>query len=111
MENGMSTGKRGKNKKAGQAEKLLLVLLDGHEVPVGEINTLLSSQFVIARISTYFWELRKAGAEIRRNRVGRKIVSYQLLNPEVMTAYARERKLIAPLPVVLTAEDLMVAAG
>ena len=105
----MSTGKRGKNKKAGQAEKLLLVLLDGHEVPVGEIESLLSSQFVFARISTYFWELRKMGADIRRNKVGRKIVSYQLLNPEHMTVLARERGLVAPLPVVLTAEDLMVA--
>lgn len=107
----MSTGKRGKNKKAGQPEKLLLVMLDGHEVPMDEIQTLLGSELVVARISTYFWELKKIGADIRRNRVGRKIVSYQLLNPEQMTTYARERGLIAPLPVVLTAEDLMVAAG
>jgi len=103
---------RGKNKKSGQPEKLLLVLLDGREVPVGEIEALLGSQVVLARLSTYFWELRKKfGAQIKTNRVGRKIVSHQLINVDEMTTYARERKLIAPLPVVLTADDLMVAAG
>jgi hypothetical protein len=52
-----------------------------------------------------------AGADIKRNKIGRKIVSYQLMNPEVMLAYAQQRGLVAPPPPVLTAEDLMVAAG
>jgi hypothetical protein len=102
---------RGKNKKTAQAEKLLLVLLDGHEAPVSEIQTLLSSHIVMNRFSAYLWDLKQIGAQIKRNRVGRNIVSYQLVNHEAMTAYARERELIPPPAVVLTASDLMVAAG
>jgi hypothetical protein len=108
MESNMS---RGKNKKTAQAEKILLVLLDGHEAPIGEIETLLSTHIVFNRFSAYLWDLKQIGAEIKRNRVGRKIVSYQLINTEVMQAYAQERGLIPPPAVTLTASDLMVAAG
>lgn len=105
-------GGRGKSKKISQAEKLLLVLLDGREVPISEIETLLATQLVLPRLATYCWDLRKKmGAVIRRNMVGGRIVSYQLQNAEEMLAYARSRGLVAPLPIVLTAEDLMVAAG
>jgi len=100
---------RGRGKGAGQSEKLLLVLLDGHEATVQEIETLLSSQIVMSKFSTYLWRLKKRGAYIRSNRVGRRIVSYQLQNPEEMRAYALERKLIAPPPVVLTAADFAIS--
>lgn len=102
---------RGKNKKTAQAEKLLLVLLDGHEAPVGEIEALLTAHIVMNRFSAYLWDLKQIGAEIKRNRVGRKIVSYQLVNTEAMNAYAQERGLIPPPAVTLSASDLMVAAG
>jgi hypothetical protein len=102
---------RGKNKKTAQAEKILLVLLDGHEAPIAELETLLTSHIVMNRFSAYLWDLKQIGAEIRRNRVGRKIVSYQLINVDAMKAYAQERGLIAPPAVALTASDLMVAAG
>lgn len=104
---------RGKSKKISQPEKLLLVLLDGHEAPMAELEALLGAQLVWARLPTYCWVLRQPdiGAIIRRNKVEKRIVSYQLENHEAMTLYARDRGLIAPLPVVLTPEDLMVAAG
>lgn len=101
---------RGRSKKGRQAEKILLVLLDGHETPVTELEHLLSSEIVFSRLSSYLWDLKKLGAYIRSNRIGRKIVSYQLQNPEEMHAYAQERKLIAPPPVVLTAADFAVSA-
>jgi hypothetical protein len=102
---------RGKNKKPRQAEKILLVLLDGHEATMGEIEATLNSQVEVYRISTYLWNLKTRGAEIKKIKVGRKIVAFQLLNVDTMTKYARDRGLIAPLPIALTAEDLMVAAG
>lgn len=105
----MSTG-RGRSKKISQAEKILLVLLDGHEAPIGEIETVLGGQIVFARLSAYLWDLKVVGAEVKRNKVGRKVVSVQLVNLDAMTVYMRDRGLIAPIPVVLKAEDLMVAA-
>jgi hypothetical protein len=105
----MSVG-RGRSKKVSQAEKILVVLMDGHEAPIGEIETLLGGQIVLARLSAYLWDLKQVNAEVKRNKVGRKVVSIQLMNTEAMTDYLRARGLIAPLPVVLKAEDLMVAA-
>jgi hypothetical protein len=105
----MSVG-RGRSKKISQAEKILVVLLDGHEAPIGEIETTLGGQIVFARLSAYLWDLKMVGAEVKRNKVGRKVVSIQLMNPEPMVDYARTRGFIAPLPVVLKAEDLMVAS-
>lgn len=101
---------RGMNKSPKQAEKLLLVLLDGHEATMAEIETLLGNQFEFYRLSTYLWNLKTAGAEIRRNKVGRKVVSLQLMNHEFMATYAGDRGLIAPPALVLTPEDLMVAS-
>jgi hypothetical protein len=106
----MSVG-RGRSKKISQAEKILIVLLDGHEAPIGEIETLLGGQIVFARLSAYLWDLKMVQADIKRNKVGRKVVSVQLMNPETMMVYARIRGLVAPLPVVLKPEDLMVAVG
>jgi hypothetical protein len=105
----MSVG-RGRSKQVSQAEKILLVLLDGHEAPIGEIETLLGAQIVLARFSAYLWDLKQVGAVVKRNKVGRKVVSLQLMNMEPMVEYMRARGLIAPLPVVLKAEDLMVAS-
>jgi len=105
----MSVG-RGRSKKVSQAEKILLVLLDGHEAPIGEIETLLGGQIVLARLSAYLWDLKQVSAVVKRNKVGRKVVSLQLLNTEAMVEYSRTRGIIAPLPVVLKAEDLMVAS-
>lgn len=102
---------RNRGKKTAQAEKILLVLLDGHEAPIGEILVLLGGQIVMNRFSAYLWDLTQWGAIVKRNKVGRKVVSVQLMNVDVMTEYARERGLIAPTPVVLSSEDLMVAAG
>ena len=104
---------RGKSKKISQPEKLLLVLLDGREVPVAELEALLSTQLVWARLPVYCWDIRQPGigAILRCNKVEKRIVSFQLVNHEAMTLYARDRGLIAPLPVVLTPEDLMVAQG
>jgi hypothetical protein len=102
---------RGKSSKPRQAEKMLLAMLDGHEVSLPELETTLGSHIALYRLSVYLWNLKKIGATIKRNTVNRKLVSIQLINTEEMTTYARSRGLVAPLPVVLTPDDLMVAAG
>ena len=101
---------RGKNKKGRQAEKILLILLDGHEATVNEIHTLLANEIVLSRFASYLWDLKKMGCYIRSNRVGRKIVSYQLQNPDEMKEYMLTRKLIAPPVVELSAADFAVSA-
>lgn len=102
---------RGQSKKPRQAEKLLLVLLDGHEVSMTEIETTLGGQVEVYRLSTYLWNLKKRGAEIKKIKQGRKVVAVQLVNTEHMVEYAQSRGLLAAPAVVLTPEDLMVASA
>lgn len=101
---------RGKSKKPRQAEKLLLILLDGHEAGMAEVEATLGSQIEFYRLSTYLWNLRTLGAELKTTKQGRKVVGIQLLNLDTMTAYAQSRGLVAPPVVELKPEDLMVTA-
>ena len=100
---------RGANKQPRQAEKLLLVMLDGHEVTMVEVETTLGTEIVVARLSTYLWELKAAGAEVKRIKVGRKLVALQLTNLEAMKALALDRGLVSAPVAPVTAEDLVVA--
>lgn len=102
---------RGKSKKPRQSEKLLMVLLDGHEASLSEVETTLGGQIEVYRLSTYLWNLKTEGADIRKIKQGRKIMALQLVNTDVMHQYALDRGLIAPPAVVLNPDDLMVAAG
>jgi len=103
---------RGREKAIAQWEKLLMVMLDGHVVTVEEITTLLKDELVWNRFSTYLWNIQvRIGGEIKRHKVGRKIVSYQLMNPVEMKAYAIERGLIDAPTVPLAPQDLMVGVG
>lgn len=101
---------RGPSKKPRQAEKLLLVLLDGREVQMAEVQTTLGGVIEVYRLSTYLWCLKMMGAEITKFKKNRKIVAIQLTNTDAMVEYARSRGLIAGPAVVLTPEDLMVAS-
>lgn len=101
---------RGQSKRPRQAEKLLLTLLDGHEVSMAEVETTLGGLIAVYRLSTYLWNLKKRGATIHKVKQGRKVVGLQLLNTESMTEYAKTRGLIAAPAVQLKPEDLMVAS-
>lgn len=102
---------RGQSKKPRQAEKLLLVMLDGHEVGMAEVETTLGGQIAVYRLSTYLWNLKSKGAEIKKIKAGRKVTAIQLVNTVVMSEYAQARGLVAAPAVALTAEDLMVASA
>jgi hypothetical protein len=102
---------RGQSKKPRQAEKLLLVLLDGHEATMAEVETVLGGQIEVYRLSTYLWNLKSKGADLKKIKVGRKVVAIQLLNTDVMAAYALSRGLIAAPVAPLTAEDFAVSSA
>ena len=99
---------RGRGKRIGQSEKLLLVLLSGNEVSVCDVRAALGSELVWERMSVYLSELRAIGAYIRRYRTGRFITSYQLMNPEEMLPYVQKRNLLPPPPIVLSSSDFMI---
>jgi len=101
---------RGKSTCVTQSEKLLLILLDGHETSVDEITTCLGGEIVLNRIAAYIWDLKQIGAYIKRNRVGKLIVSYQLDNTEEMHSYALKRGLIAPPIAPLSLSDFAVSS-
>lgn len=101
---------RGQSKKPRQAEKLLLVMLDGHEVSMEEVAKTLDGQIEVYRLSTYLWNLKSKGAEIKKNKQGRKVVSIQLVNTETMAEYVKSRGIVnVPVSTELKAEDLVVA--
>ena len=103
---------RGKSKKPRQAEKLLVVLLDGREVSLTEIEATLGTVLQMYRIPSYIWDLKHyMNAQVKTIKQGRNVTAIQLLNVEEMKTYALDRGLIAPPPIELKPEDLMVAAG
>jgi len=102
---------RGKGKKTHQAEKILVILINAKEgefVSLDEIKQTLSNEIQLYRLPTYLYDLKKNGAEIEKKKNGRNLVAFKLLNRDAMLAYAQDRKLIAPPPVELRAEDMMV---
>jgi hypothetical protein len=104
---------RGKNKKPTQAEKILLVLLDGRQVSAAEVEATLEGEIQLYRLSSYLWQLEQRGADIARIKEGRNITFYQLMNTDVMMNYARSRGLIGLPPVqetvVLSASDFAIS--
>lgn len=83
---------RSKHKQVSVPESVLIVLLSGKPVTLDEITTTLAGKIVPGRIATYMWVLKLHGAVITRTKVGNKIASYTLTNPEAMVAYLFARK-------------------
>jgi hypothetical protein len=102
---------RGLSSKPRQAEKLLLIMLDGHVVTEAEIAQTLGGEIQVYRLPTYLWNLKMMGAELVKTKQGRKIVSIQLVNVDAMRSYAQTRGLIAPPPVSLAPSDFALVAG
>jgi hypothetical protein len=82
---------RGRNTTDNQAEKVLRVLLSGQVISLEEIETTLGAHVSIKRLPTYIWELKSKGANIVRNKTGKKIVSLQLVNVDEMKKRLEER--------------------
>lgn len=104
---------RGKGKNPRQAEKILIVLIsaNGAHVTIDEIQKTLGSTLPMYKLPSYFWDLKKMGAQVDRKKNGRNIVSIALINVDEMRVYAINRGLIEPPPVQLKPEDLMVSSN
>jgi len=104
---------RGRGKNPRQAEKILIVLIaaNGGNVTIKEIGDVLGPQMPLYKLPSYFWDLKKMGAVVTKNKNGRNIVSLALANHDEMVAYAISRGLLQPPPVELKPEDLMIASS
>jgi hypothetical protein len=66
-------------------EKLLVFMADGKPVNKADIEKALGKQIEMYRISCYLVECKiHAKAIIKSTRIGRKIDTYQIINPEAM---------------------------
>jgi hypothetical protein len=73
------------NTKINRHEKIAAVLLSGNPVSPNEILMCFKDtdqEKVLYRLSTNIYNIRKDGGVIRVHKDGRKVVGYQLMNPE-----------------------------
>lgn len=83
-----------------QCQKVLTVLITGKVVSKSELTTTLAKDIVVTRLPTYMWNLKKLGADIKVNKDGKKVVSYQLMNVDKMKALAEAPSANTAKPVV-----------
>lgn len=86
-----------------QHEKVLIILANakGKPVTVTELQSMESaSGYEFYRMSTYMWKLRKMGAEVKVNKNGKNVVSYELTNHDKFTNYSPAVKVKAAKPAV-----------
>jgi hypothetical protein len=68
--------------------KLLALLQDGSIVTKDEIETKLSNDIHVYRLSTYIWDIKtKTDAVVKVVKNGRAVTGYQITNPDVVRAY------------------------
>jgi len=68
--------------------KLLALLQDGSIVTKEEIETKLSNDIHVYRLSTYIWDIKtKTDAVVKVVKNGRAVTGYQITNPDVVKAY------------------------
>jgi len=71
-----------KTVRLNHTQKLMTVMLSGKVVTRDELNTLLGEEILMYRISTYMWAIKtKMNGVVKVIKEGRKVVAYQLLNP------------------------------
>ena len=72
--------------KRGQIHnKIAQVLKCGKPVTVEEIKSVFAGtkiEPVLYRLSTQIWNIKKEGGIIKPHKSGRKVLAYQLMNPE-----------------------------
>ena len=68
--------------------KLLALLQDGSIVTKDEIETKLSNDIHVYRLSTYIWDIKtKTDAVVKVIKDGRAVTGYQITNPDAVKAY------------------------
>lgn len=79
---------RGKSTKIKPFEKVLTVMVHGNPVTLEEFDTLLGKEIYMYRISTYMWHIKThANGIVKTIKDGRKVVAYQIINPEEIKKY------------------------
>jgi hypothetical protein len=89
---------RGKSSKIKPFEKLMVVLVNaGKPVTLEEMETLLGNDLYMYRKSSYILDIKLfTGAIIRAHKEGRKVVSYEIMNPnEVKNGYMKRMGIVA----------------
>jgi len=105
------------NTKINRHENIAAVLLSGNPVSPNEIVMCFKDtdqEKVLYRLSTNIYNIRKDGGVIRVHKDGRKVVGYQLMNPEEFDM--RGRYIGKPLtpkqePVKMEPEVLVVSGN
>lgn len=61
------------------------LMLTGNPVTVEEIDQLLGKEITMSKLSMYIWEIKNYATQgiVKVQKNGRKVVSYQLINPDV----------------------------
>ena len=84
----MSKAKKVKQIRLKTFEKLLTVMISGKQVTKVEIETLLSDEIYMYRLSTYIWHIKTfAGGVVKAIKDGRKVTAYQLMNVAEVKKY------------------------
>jgi hypothetical protein len=96
----MNTIRKGK---INRHEKITQVLMSGKPVTIDEIRTVFAGtdqEKVLYRLSTNIYNIRKDGGEVKVHKDGRKVVAYQLMNPQDFDKDGRHNKAATkPVPV------------
>ena len=102
------------NSKINRHEKIAQVLLSGKIVTPEEIKAVFTGtnqEKVLYRLSTNIYNVKKDGGVIQVHKDGRKVVGYQLMNPEDFNAEGRYIGKSQPVEVeTIEPEELKKAA-
>jgi hypothetical protein len=72
-------------------EKMLNVMISGKPVTKEEFDTLLGSEIMMYRISTYIWHIKTiANGTVKVIKDGRKVAAYQLMNVDTVKKYLED---------------------
>lgn len=81
---------RGKSKDPKPWERLLQVMVNGEPIQKDQVQSAINYDFMY-RMSSLVLEIKLHGGTIKVVKDGRKVVSYQLLNPTEMMKYLSDR--------------------
>ena len=77
-----------KTKKLKPFQKLLTLMISGKPVTIDEIDTLLSTEIYMYRLSTYMWHIKTvSNGVVKAIKTGRKVTAYQLVNVDQVKEY------------------------
>lgn len=88
-----------KTVRLNHTQKLMTVMLSGKVVTRDELNTLLGEEILMYRISTYMWAIKtKMNGVVKVIKEGRKVVAYQLLNPNEVINISKVKAVMQQTP-------------